>query len=119
MYQNRDSIIESDLVLIHIENKPVFYGRVEEITTDVKPKWWRVKFLFLTIPYQVTTWILDNEQIRGADFTMGGTPMRIEKVVVKELVENDKKDLGNSQEKVKPSRKARVLSLSGNKNKDL
>lgn len=117
MIQNKDSIIESDLVLIHIENKPAFYGRVEEITTDVKPKWWRVKFLFLTIPYQVTTWTLDNEQIRGADFTMGGTPMRIEKVVVKELAGNDKKDLESSQEKVEPSRKARVLSLGDSKNK--
>ncbi len=117
MYQNKNSIIESDLVLIHIENKPAFYGRVEEITTDVKPKWWRVKFLFLTVPYQVSTWTLDNEQIRGADFTMGGTPMRIEKVVVQEVEENDKQDLESPQEKDEPSRKARVLSLGENKNK--
>ena len=116
MYQNKDSIIESDLVLIHIENKPAFYGRVEEITADVKPKWWRVKFLFLTIPYQITIWTIDNEQIRGADFTMGGTPIRIEKVIVTELEGNDNKDSEESQEKTGPSRKARVLSLGENKN---
>lgn len=114
MYLNKDSIVESDLVLIHIDNKPAFYGRVENITTDVKPKWWRVKFLFLTIPYQVTTWIIDDEQIRGADFTMGGTPIRIEKIVVEEKGE----DVGvseKSQEEAEPNRKARVLSLGKNK----
>ena len=108
-------IIEQDLVLINIEDKPAFYGRVEKITTDVKPKWWRVQFLFLTFPVQVTTWILDEEQIRGADFTMGGTPLRIEKVVAPEEVaavkeETDSSDKITESKKESP-KKARMLSL--------
>ncbi len=117
MHLKKDPIVESDLVLIHIEDKPAFYGRVEQITPDVKPKWWRVKFLFLTLPYQLTTWILDEEQIRGADFTMGGTPIRIEKVVVpvEQQPEQERKEQQGpqGQQSAKP-KKARVLSL-GNK----
>lgn len=60
-----------DLVLIHVDNKPGFYARVEEILPDVKPGWWQVKLLVLTFPMQVFTWILDDLQIEGTDFTMG------------------------------------------------
>ena len=81
MIFKQNPIVEGELVLIHIENKPALYARVEKITADVKPNWWQVKFLMLTIPLQVVTWIIDDEQIRGGDFTMGGTPIRIEKVV--------------------------------------
>jgi len=108
LHFKKDPIVEQDLVLIHIENKPVFYGRVEQITADVKPKWWQVKFLFLTLPYQVTTWIIDEEQIRGADFTMGGTPIRIEKLVVPE---DQLADENEEVEEPKLTRKASVLSL--------
>ena len=34
----------------------------------------------LTIPPQPATWILDREQIDGADFTMGEQPVRLERV---------------------------------------
>ena len=70
-----------DLVLVHIENKPGFYARIEDITPDIKPGWWQVKLLALSFPLQVFTWILDGSQIDGTPFTMGGTPVRIEKVV--------------------------------------
>jgi hypothetical protein len=70
-----------DLVLIHVDNNPGFYARVEEINPDVKPGWWQVKLLVLTFPMQVFTWILDDNQIEGADFTMGGTPLRLEEVI--------------------------------------
>ncbi len=70
----------NDLVLIHIDNKPGFYARIENITPDVKPGWWQVKLLVLTFPLQVYTWILDESQINGAPDTMGGTPVRLEKV---------------------------------------
>jgi len=71
----------NDLVLVHVDNRPGFYARVEEITPDVKKGWWQVKLLVLSFPLQVYTWILDESQIDGADFTMGGTPMKLEKVV--------------------------------------
>ena len=69
----------------------------------------------LTIPANVTTWIIDDEQIRGAGFTMGGTPIRIEKVEVpKETEPREEKE-----ESVKPketaTKQARVLSLNKKK----
>lgn len=70
----------NDLVLVHVDHKPGFYARIEEIVPDVKPGWWQVKLLVLTFPLQVYTWILDESQVAGADFTMGGTPIRLEKV---------------------------------------
>jgi len=71
----------NDLVLAHIDQKPAFYARVEDVTPDVKPGWWKVKLLVLTVPLQTYTWILDESQINGAPFTMGGTPILLEKVV--------------------------------------
>jgi len=71
----------NDVVLVHVDNKPGFYARIETITPDVKPGWWQVRLLVFTFPLQVFTWILDEFQLEGADFTMGGTPIRMEPVV--------------------------------------
>ena len=112
MNLKKESILEQELVLINIEDKPAFYARVEAITTDVKPKWWRVKFLLLTFPVQVTTWIIDDEQIRGADFTMGGTPIRIEKIVIPEEVRPPENDSQESEpDGGKSTQRGRILSL--------
>ena len=118
MLLKKKPIVETDLVLIHIEDKPAFYGRVEKIIPDIKPKWWRVKFLFLTFPYQITTWIIDHEQIRGGDFTMAGTPIRIEKIVLPadESHAVDRKSVDSVAEE-KTGKKASVLSL-GQKRKN-
>ncbi|GAB4302857.1 MAG: hypothetical protein Fur0034_18060 [Desulfuromonadia bacterium] len=70
-----------DLVLIHIDQKPAFFARIEDIVPDVKPGWWQVTLLALGIPLQLHTWILDTDQVAGAPFTMGGTPVRLEKVI--------------------------------------
>ncbi len=56
----------NDIVLVHIDSKPGFYARIENITPDVKPGWWQVKLLVLTFPLQVYSWILDESQINGA-----------------------------------------------------
>lgn len=69
-----------DLVLVHVDNKPGFYARIDDISPDVKRGWWVVKLLVLTFPLQVYTWILDENQLDGADFTMGGTPLMLEKI---------------------------------------
>ena len=69
-----------DLVLVHVDNKPGFYARIEDISPDVKKGWWVVKLLVLTFPLQVYTWILDESQLDGAEFTMGGTPLLLEKI---------------------------------------
>ena len=71
----------NDIVLVHVDNKPGFYARVEDISPDVKPGWWQVRLLVLTFPLQVFTWILDEFQLEYAPFTMGGTPIRLEPVV--------------------------------------
>ncbi len=73
--------IINDIVLVYIERKPTFFARIEEISPDIKANWWQVKLLILTIPIQVTTWILEEIQINGEEFTMGGKPVRLEKVV--------------------------------------
>jgi hypothetical protein len=71
----------NDLVLVEIDNKPAFYARIENISPDMKPGWWQVKLLVLTHPCQIYTWILEESQINGAPFTMGGTPVKLEKVI--------------------------------------
>lgn len=81
--------VEHDLVLVHVDNKPGFYARVEEIVPDVKPGWWQVKLLVLTFPLQVFTWILDDNQIEGEPFTMGGTPLCLEKLISPVEVERE------------------------------
>ncbi|MDD2335004.1 MAG: hypothetical protein PHD01_00335 [Geobacteraceae bacterium] len=86
-----------DLVCIHIENKPAFFARIEDIVPDVKRGWWKVSLLVLTSPLQIFTWILEDSQINGAPFTMGGTPIMLEKVV--SPLEQEDTGLSSSQEK--------------------
>ncbi|MFH1057321.1 MAG: hypothetical protein V1797_01420 [Pseudomonadota bacterium] len=66
-----------DVVLIHHAGKPAVHARVEDILVDVKPGWWQIRLLVLTVPTQEITWILREEYIEGAEFTMGGITMRI------------------------------------------
>ncbi len=72
---------EKDLVLIHFEDKPLSFARIESIEPDHKPGWYHVTLLMLQMPVQVATWILRDAYIDGAPFTMNGKRMRIEKVV--------------------------------------
>ena len=109
----------NDLVLVHIDQKPGFYARIEDITPDVKPGWWQVKLLVLAFPLQIFTWTLDESQINGEPYTMGGTPVRVEKVApplervekpadddpLKETVNREKREGG------------KVVSLSDRKKK--
>lgn len=74
------AIVPQDLVLVHIEHKPAFFARVEDINPDLKRNWWQVTLFVLALPMKIVTWTIDDDQIRGAEFTMGGTPVRIEKV---------------------------------------
>lgn len=113
---NNESIIERDVILVYIDNNPAFFARIENITPDVRKGWWRVKLLILQIPLMVTTWILDNEQIRGVDFTMGGTPIRIEKVIAPIFVseETAKSVEQESEIETEPKKQARIISLNPN-----
>jgi hypothetical protein len=80
---------EGDIVLITLDDKPMTFARVENIAADVKPNWFQVKLLLLQVPLQVVTWILRAAYIDGAAFTMGGHPMRLEKVVCPDAPQPD------------------------------
>lgn len=104
----------NDLVLVHVDNKPGFYARIEEIVPDVKPGWWQVQLLVLTFPLQVFTWILDDQQIEGADFTMGGTPLRMEDLVSPvelERAEKEKAEKENARKMREEGGAPKVISL--------
>jgi hypothetical protein len=64
---------------------------------------------------QVITWIIDDEQIRGGDFTMGGMPVRIEKAVPpaevppEDTAPAEPEPSANSD--MAPKRQARILAL--------
>ena len=69
-----------DVVLVLVDDKPSFYARVEEILLDRKAGWRQLRFQVLTLPPRELTWILEPSQIDGDTFTMGGTPVRIERL---------------------------------------
>ncbi|MEJ5358084.1 MAG: hypothetical protein WHT06_05375 [Desulfobacterales bacterium] len=71
---------ENDLVLIYFEDKPLSFARIESIEPDHKPDWYHVRLLLLQVPVQIVTWILRSAYIDGAEFTMNGKRMRLEKV---------------------------------------
>ncbi|MEW6078826.1 MAG: hypothetical protein AB1724_13505 [Thermodesulfobacteriota bacterium] len=73
--------VENDVVLIYFENKPMVFARVESITPDHKKGWYLVKLLILGIPLHTVYWLLKEAYIDGAEFTMDGKTMRLEKVV--------------------------------------
>jgi hypothetical protein len=101
---------EGDVVLIHVEEKPLSFARIERIEPDHKPDWYHVTFLLLQIPLQEVTWILKDIYINGQEFTMGGKPMRIEKVEARQTPETQE---GREKDKQKTdkSRKGKVIPL--------
>jgi hypothetical protein len=96
-----------DLVLIYLENQPVFFARIENITPDIKSGWVRMKFLILKIPPELGEWILLPEYIQGEAFTMGGKKVRIEKVEAP----------SDPQESPKPPSGGKIVSLSNRRRK--
>jgi hypothetical protein len=71
---------EQDIVLIHLEDQPLSFARIEDIQPDHKPGWYHVRLLLLQIPLQVVTWILRDVYIDGQEFTMNGKRLRLERV---------------------------------------
>jgi hypothetical protein len=120
---------EGDLVLVYIENQPAFFARIESIFADVKPQWFQVKMLVLQVPVAVVTWILREPYINGEEFTMGGRPIRMEKVIAPvEETEDDgrsgvSEDLRNSPQEDESirggevSEKGKVISLTSRRKK--
>jgi hypothetical protein len=99
-----------ELVLIHYEDKPALYARIEAIELDVKKDWYRVTLLLLSIPSQTVTWILREEYIDGETFTMGGHAMRMAEVQgVPQEVEGG---VPSSREEIK-DKPAKIIPLKG------
>ncbi len=88
----------NDIVLIHLEDSPVSFARVESILPDHKKDWYQIKLLMLQIPLQVITWILKDGYINGEDFFMNGKKMRLD------VVECPPEELGAAQVETLPSR---------------
>lgn len=80
---------ENDIVLIHFEDQPLSFARIEEILPDNKPDWYHVKLLMLQVPLQVVTWILRDRYIMGDEFTMNAKRMRLERIVCPETAPED------------------------------
>ncbi|MBS3733005.1 MAG: hypothetical protein KGY42_08865 [Desulfobacterales bacterium] len=117
---------ENDIVLIYHEDQPLVFARVEDIQPDVKKDWYHIKLMLLQLPVQVVTWILKDDYINGAEFTMGGRRMRLEKVAPPEPEENLPQEHGeeNSREESgsdasgpEDSREDKVISLKNRKPK--
>lgn len=110
----------NDIVLVHVDNKPGFYARIEDISPDVKPGWWQVRLLVLTFPLQVFTWILDEFQLEYAPFTMGGTPIRLEPVVSpleEERQQQEQQELEELKRKRQEGGSSKVVSLADRRKK--
>jgi len=109
-----------DIVLIHVDNKPGFYARIEELTADVKPGWWQVRLMVFTFPLQMFTWILDESQLVGAAFTMGGTPIRMERIVSpveQEQVQREEEEKEQRERAGQHPGNPKVISLSDRRKK--
>ena len=105
---------KNDVVLIHLEDQPLTFARIEDIAPDIKKDWYHVKMLLLQVPLQVVTWILRDIYISGTEFTMSGKRMRIEPVVCPQEpeIEEEKKEEG-----LKKYTDQKVISLADLKQK--
>jgi hypothetical protein len=114
-----------------MDNNPAFFAKVEEIESDVKPGWYQVKLLVLQVPLLVVTWILRETYYNGDEFTMGGRPMRIEKVVapVETPAESASGEAGKTsakpelvvrkkQKEAKAGKQGKVISMSDRRKKE-
>ena len=111
----KDSIMakENDVVLIYLEDQPISFARIEEISPDVKKDWYHVKILMLQMPLQVATWILRDIYIQGQEFTMGGKRVRLEPVVCPKAPDSS----GEKQKKSETPDAGKVISLADLKKK--
>jgi hypothetical protein len=92
----------NDLVLVHLDRKPAFYSRINDINPDVKRGWYQVELLVLSLPPQTLVWILEDAHLNGEEFTMGGRPVKLELIPPKDLPEPGSPT---------PEKKAKIIPL--------
>ena len=105
---------EGDIVLIHIKDQPAVYARIELIEPDIKKGWYKVTLLLLSIPQQVITWILRNEYINGASFTMDGNPIRMEEVKRTAISAITKETVSETGKKVESKSRGKIVPFKTN-----
>jgi hypothetical protein len=75
----------NDLVLVHLDRKPAFYARINDISPDAKRGGYQVELMMLSLPPQTLVWIMEEAHIQGEEFTMGGRPVKLELIPPKDL----------------------------------
>ena len=106
-----------DLILIYHKDQPMGFARVEDIVADVKPGWWQITIMLLQLPTAKVTWILREEYIDGAEFTMGGESMRLERLPRPQgQLPPEPETPETSDQDEKPKSKGKVLSLAERRN---
>lgn len=68
---------ENDVCILYVANLPESFIRIESIVPDNKKGWFQVTFLKLQIPTQEITWLLDESQVNGNEFTINNYPVKI------------------------------------------
>jgi len=99
---------EGEVVLIYQQEQPTVFARVEHIEPDIKKDWYQITLLLLTLPTRPVTWILRGSYIEGEPFTMGGVPMRLERVQ-KTTIREDAPAPGRSEGKKKTNKTGTVI----------
>lgn len=74
-----------DIILIRVNRAQDFYAKIIDVTVDsYKKGWWNVRFYPLVptkdFKLREAIWKLDDQQIRGEEFTMNGIPHQLFKV---------------------------------------
>jgi len=74
----KQNLRPSDVVLVHVQEKPVFYAQIRAIERDVKKGWYRVNLDSLFGEHQ---WILEDVHVfLGQTWTFQGIPYRMERI---------------------------------------
>ena len=70
-----------DIIIIQIDRKVNHFAYVTDIKPDHKRGWWIISFILLSPTtennFQEISWILDDQQIRGEEFTMNNIPHQL------------------------------------------
>jgi len=75
-----DYINETDVVLVYVNKFPGFFARIDVIAPDEKKGWYHVASTKLTIPLETFSWLLDENHLACAEFSMNGIPFQFQKV---------------------------------------
>jgi hypothetical protein len=74
----RQNLRASDVVLVHVRQKPAFYAQIKNIEPDVKKGWYRVS---LRSPFGDLQWILEDVHVFLAQtWTFEGIIYRMQRI---------------------------------------